>query len=86
MEHIVIGILTNLKKINLKHLQNTLRKKNYYTFADGHTELIIPKDGFDEFNIHDENTVDLIELHEKFLDKMKIKNEQGKSFFLISSL
>ena len=70
------------KKNKFKTLTKYLKEKNYYTFADGHTELIIPKDGFDEFNIHDENTVDLIELHEKFLDKMKIKNEQGKSFFL----
>ncbi len=70
------------KKNKFKTLAKYLKENNYYTFADGHTELIIPKDGFDEFNIHDENTVDLIELHEKFLDNMKIKNEQGKSFFL----
>tara|TARA_B100000953_G_scaffold171805_1_gene141586 strand:+ start:12054 stop:13187 length:1134 start_codon:yes stop_codon:yes gene_type:complete len=70
------------KKNKFKTLAKYLKENNYYTFADGHTELIIPKDGFDEFNIHDENTVNLVELHESFLDKMKVKNEQGISFFL----
>ena len=53
-------------------LADYLSENNYYTYADGHTELIIPKFGFDEFNIHDEQEIDLIEWHSKLLEKMNL--------------
>jgi len=63
-------------------LADYLNENNYYTFADGHTELIIPKFGFDEFNIHDEQKIDLTKWHSKLLEKMKKINNNEKNFFL----
>ena len=63
-------------------LADYLNENNYYTFADGHTELIIPKFGFDEFNIHDEQKTDLIKWHSELLEKMKKIHNNGKNFFL----
>ena len=70
------------RKDKFKTLAKYLKENNYYTFADGHTELIIPRDGFDEFHIHNEVDDNLVNLHEKFLDNMKSKNDEGKNFFL----
>jgi arylsulfatase A-like enzyme len=63
-------------------LTEYLKQNGHYTFADGHSELIIPKQGFDEFNIHDENKVDLIDHHSNLLSKMKDIENKGKNFFL----
>ena len=63
-------------------LTEYLKQNGHYTFADGHSELIIPKQGFDEFNIHDENKVDLIDHHSNLLSKMKDVENTGKNFFL----
>jgi arylsulfatase A-like enzyme len=70
------------KNNNFLTLADYLSENNYYTYADGHTELIIPKFGFDEFNIHDEQKIDLIEWHSELLDKMKKINDNGEKFFL----
>lgn len=59
-----------------------LRNNGYYTYADGHTELIAPKQGLDEFNIHDELTADLPRHHTQLLENMNEKNEAGQPFFL----
>ena len=45
-------------------------------------ELIIPKQGFDVFSIHDENKDNLVERHTKILENMKTINQTGKKFFL----
>ena len=63
-------------------LADYLSEHNYYTYADGHTKLIIPKFGFDEFNIHDEEKIDLTEWHSELLEKMKLIYNNGKNFFL----
>ena len=63
-------------------LADYLSQNNYYTFADGHTELIIPKFGFKEFNIHDEQKINLTQWHSELLDNMKEINNGGKNFFL----
>lgn len=70
------------KKNKFLTLTEYLKQNGYSTFADSHTEIIIPKQGFDTFNIHDENTVDLISHHISLLDKMKNSESQGKNFFL----
>ena len=59
-----------------------LKQNEYYTFADGHSGLILPKQGFDKFNIHDENKVDLIDHHTDILNKMKNVENKGKNFFV----
>jgi len=70
------------KKNKFLTITEYLKQKGYSTFADGHTEIIIPKQGFDTFNIHDENSVDLISHHTSLLDKMKNSENQRKNFFL----
>jgi len=70
------------KNNNFLTLADYLSDNNYYTFADGHTELIIPKFGFDEFNIHDEQKIDLEKWHSELLEKMKKVNDEGRNFFL----
>jgi len=70
------------KNNNFLTLADYLAEKNYFTYADGHTELIIPKFGFREFNVHDEQKIDLIEWHSELLKKMKNIHDDGENFFL----
>ena len=72
----------NFKNNKFKTLADYLSSLGYKTFADGHTNLIIPRFGFDEFTIHDEETVDLIQHHSKLLDKMNSLNQKDENFFL----
>lgn len=70
------------KKNKFKTLTEYLQDWDYYTCADIVSELVIPKQGFDEFLIHDEHKDNLTNRHITLLEKMKTKNEEGKSFFL----
>lgn len=70
------------KKEKFKTLTEYLHDESYYTFADVVNELVIPKQGFDEFLIHDELKDDLTLRHYHFLDIMKDKNLIGQNFFL----
>ena len=45
-------------------------------------DRVIPKQGLDEFHIHDEIKDDLTQRHKSFLEQMKSKNEQNQNFFL----
>ena len=70
------------KKDKFKTISEYLHDENYYTKADIVNELVIPKQGLDEFFIHDEMKDDLTLRHKTFLEEMKSKNDQGQSFFL----
>jgi len=70
------------KKNRFKTITEYLKDNEYFTLGDAHTELIVPKQGFDEFHIHDENSEDLIKHHSNLIDFVKTKNDQGRSFFL----
>ncbi len=70
------------KKNKFLTITEYLKQNGYLTFADGHTELIIPKQGFDKFNIHDENNIDLIVHHNNLLNQMKSVETKGEKFFL----
>ena len=63
-------------------LVDYLSENNYYTYADAHSEIIIPKLRFNEFNIHNEQEIDLVEWHSKLLEKMNVIYNNGKNFFL----
>ena len=63
-------------------LTEYLKQNGHYTFADGHSKLILPNQGFDKFNIHDEDKVDLIDHHSDLLNKMKNIENKKKNFFL----
>ena len=70
------------KKDQFKTITEYLKELNYYTFADVVNNLVIPKQGFDEFNVHDELKDDLTKNHIEYLKNMKEKNDDGKDFFL----
>ena len=70
------------KKNKFKTITEYLKDRGYFTCGDGHTKLIVPKQGFDEFHIHDENKDDLSKRHSNLIDLVKMKNDQGSRFFL----
>ena len=70
------------KKNKFKTITEYLKDRGYFTCGDGHTKLIVPKHGFDEFHIHDENKDDLSKRHSNLIDLVKTKNDQGSRFFL----
>ena len=70
------------KKQKFKTLTEYLHDENYYTCADVINELVIPKQGFDDFFIHDELKDDLSLQHKDLLKTMKVHNDDGQNFFL----
>ena len=70
------------KKQKFKTLTEYLHDENYYTCADVINELVIPKQGFDDFFIHDELKDDLSLKHKDLLKTMKAYNDDGQNFFL----
>ena len=70
------------KKDKFKTITEYLKDRNYYTCSDIHSEIIIPKQGFDEFKIHDPHNDDLTQQHSELLEQMKIKNDSDTNFFL----
>ena len=70
------------KKDKFKTLTEYLHDEKYHTFADVVNELVIPKQGFDKFLIHDELKDDLTLRHCNFFDDMKKLDSEGKNFFI----
>ena len=69
------------KKNQFKTLTEYLHEHNYYTHADVINKLIVPKQGFDEFHIHNEEKDDLTSNHISLLHQMK-KLSNEKNFFV----
>ena len=67
------------KKNKFKTLTEYLHENGYYTHADVINQLVLPKQGFDEFIVHDEDNDDLTIRHKKILENLKLKN---KNFFV----
>ena len=72
----------NFKKNEFKTLTEYLKKEQYYTHADVINKLVVPKQGFDKYVIHDELNDNLLERHIQLLDEMSDKNKQNENFFL----
>ena len=72
----------DFKKNRFKTITEYLKNENYHTHGDLINELVVPKQGFDEFVIHDEINDDLKLRHKKLLKEMKLLNNQNKNFFL----
>ena len=70
------------KKNQFKTLTEYLKEQDYHTCADIVNELVLPKQGFDEFTIYDEKKDDLTKRHINLLKKMKLYNDQNQNFFL----
>ncbi len=66
------------KKNEFKTITEYLHDNGYYTYADVINQLVIPKQGFDEFYVHDEENDDLIYRHKTLLNTIKNKD----NFFL----
>jgi arylsulfatase A-like enzyme len=70
------------KKDRFKTLTEYLKDNNFHTHADLINELVVPKQGFDNFVIHDELNDDLTQRHKELLKKMQVVSQGGKNFFL----
>ena len=70
------------KKDKFKTLTEYLHDNNYYTHADLINQLVVPKQGFDKFIIHDELNDDLTVKHRELLKKMSLLVQKNKNFFL----
>lgn len=67
------------KSQNFVTLTEYLSAFEYYTCADIHSEIIIPKQGFDDFIIYNEDNEDVTKRHCNLIEKISNKN---KRFFL----
>jgi len=70
------------KKDKFKTLTEYLKDHNFYTHADVINELVVPKQGFDNFIVHDELNDDLMKRHKELLKKIPIIAQKNKNFFL----
>jgi len=70
------------KKDKFKSLTEYLKENDFYTHADVINKLVVPKQGFDNYVVHDELNDDLVERHKKLLEEMNKKYQEDKNFFL----
>ncbi len=70
------------KKDKFKTLTEYLHDAGYYTHSDLINELVVPKQGFDNFIVHDESKDDLTSRHKELLQRMVEVLNNGKNFFL----
>ena len=70
------------KKDEFKTLTEYFKNMNFVTYADVINKLVIPKQGFDKFVIHDEINDDLTSRHIELLEKMNRNFLGGKNYFL----
>jgi arylsulfatase A-like enzyme len=69
------------KKDKFKTFTEYLKTKNYDTHADVINQLVVPKQGFDNYVVHDELKDDLVKRHKILLEKMNQRNPNN-NFFL----
>ena len=69
------------KKSRFKTLTEYLHENGYHTECDLLNKLIVPRQGFDEFQIHDELNDNLVTRHSELVKKM-VDVSKGKKFFL----
>jgi len=66
------------KKDKIKTITEFLQDAGYYTSCDVIHDSVIPRQGFDEFNIFDEESVNFVERHSKIIKDLSSR----KKFFL----
>ena len=66
------------KKDEVSSLPEILKKFNYFTSCDIISKVVIPKQGFDDWNIFDEKSVNFAERHAEFIKRLANKQK----FFL----
>ena len=67
------------KKFEFKTLTEYLQENGFFTYADVHSSIVLPKIGFDEYQVFDESLVDLTQRHSKILEML---DEKKQNFFL----
>jgi arylsulfatase A-like enzyme len=65
-----------------KTLTEYLHDDNFFTYADIHSKISIPKQGFDEYVVYDELENHHATRHKNILNKMKKIYDNGTNFFL----
>tara|TARA_A100001037_G_scaffold306287_1_gene350439 strand:- start:3971 stop:5125 length:1155 start_codon:yes stop_codon:yes gene_type:complete len=70
--------MSKFKENEIETITQLLQKNGYYTSCDIIHDAIIPKKGFDERNVFDEESVDFKERHSNLIKKLSEK----KKFFL----
>jgi len=68
----------NFRKDKIETLAEIMQKSGFYTSCDIIDDSVVPNQGFDEYNIYDENTVDFQQRHMEFIQRLSKKNK----FFL----
>ncbi len=66
------------KKDEITTLTELLQEKNYYTCCDIGKKILLPEQGFNEFNVYDENNIDFQQRHEEIISRLSKKEK----FFL----
>tara|TARA_B110000014_G_C20119694_1_gene592805 strand:+ start:349 stop:1461 length:1113 start_codon:yes stop_codon:yes gene_type:complete len=74
------------KKFQYKTLAKYLQENNFYTYADVHSELVLPKVGFDEYHVFDESNVNLTERHRNILHELSQKKENFFAYLHFSAI
>ena len=72
----------DFKTKKFKTLTEYLHENNYYTCADVNSQIIIPKHGFEQFTVYDENEADLSERHTNLINHVKSISDERRNFFL----
>jgi len=72
----------NFKKNEYKTLAQYFKDQNYKTYGDAINKLILPFQGFDDLQIHDEDNDDLTIRHKELLNNMKEIEKDNDKFFL----
>ena len=70
------------KKDKFKTITEYLKENNFFTYADVLNQLIVPKQGFDNYVVHDELNDDLTKRHTKLLTLMNEKFSNEQNYFL----
>jgi len=70
------------KKNKFKTLTEYLKENDYFTHADVINQLVVPKQGFDNYVVHDELNDDLVSRHNNLLEQMNQKKMDEKNFFI----
>ena len=68
----------NFRKDKIETLSEIMQKTGYYTSCDTLDDSVVPNQGFDEYNIYDEKTVDFQQRHMEFIQRLSKKDK----FFL----
>ena len=68
----------NFRKDKIETLSEIMQKTGHYTSCDIIDNTVVPNQGFDEYNIYDEKTVDFQQRHMEFIQRLSKKDK----FFL----